>query len=1242
MEEEMRKVNKVFKKEIFFFVLVIFWFSSGILKAEHLEKIAGKDVSVITLENEYIRVDVIPSLGGRIYRLIDKKAKRDYLYKPEKIEVSGGWYNYGGYEEYSEEKFASPGWKEKYKYKVIRGKGCQKIILTANLSNGFLLKREISLKEGAKRIEIISSLRNNTSYTKISNLRIHPIFFLGKDDYLYVLSDKGNLVRESLSYLADSKMKEVDFLPDAQGFWMVVDEKEEKGIANYFDKDKVKKTYVWVEPDSYNLEIFCKPYTLKPGEIFTFHNSYALLNGPDEIKSRYRITNLREESDPSLIACYHFDEGEGIVVRDSSGNNNNGKISGAKWVKGKKGTGLKFGSKKDVVVIPNSKLLNPKKELTIEAWVFWEAPGPEGYIWGHIVRKRNFTKTGGNNSYLLAIYNKNRRVAFAINGCGRKGEPIVVSDVRVKKNGWSYIAGIYDGSKLTVVVDGIPKSKSTDQKEIIPNDKPLYIGGRWSGSYFNGIIDEVKIYNRALSLKEIDEHFGKARKKFLKGLIGYWPMDEGEGKIVYNKANPMLYGKIVNGVWSKGERGSGLEFISDLRSFVIIPSQLELNLTDKLTISAWIWPSDTFGRKAIVSKGNQYRANGYNFCLYNKKLQFCRKPEGSPERYAARWVSSSPLIEPKTWSYVACSYDATSGKVIFYHNGVKSDEALLKPKKIAYFYPKCPVVIGAMGLYPRDYWSFSGFIKQVKIYNRVLTPEEIKEDYEKTKNIANLRLETKQERYEKTLTSKVKAEIFDLDTKKPLNARVYLEDENGIFYFPKESFHYGKNKIYFYAFGNFESKIKPGKFILTVLHGFEYEPKRISFKAEKGKETNLKIGLKRLVNMPSLGWYASDWEIQYWGHAGVTPYTLKMGLKNAVKIFQAEGLNHIHSPAPSNYGGGIKDKKLAPSLKTSDFVADLGGETHTMIDDDILCLNISSYPRINNIYNLPMIEQVEKQGGLAIPSGIGRLGKSFDNVHIKENSRFFPVYVALRKVPVCPDSGSSIVYKYWNLGFKLSISGKTDCYIADPPRSCIPGRSRTYVKADELSVPGICEGYKKGKTIFTNGPLIIFNVEGKDIGETVFLKKGKHKLKINLKAYSVTGLEKIEIIKNGNVIKTISGEGKKRIEKQFNLEIEHTCWLAAKCIGKKNEFFGTLAHTSPVYIQVGKEKMIPKQEDIEYFLLWLSKLRDFTKRWLEANKNNRRFMGQWKKLSSGYYEAIDKAENIYKSLSNNPRDWAIK
>jgi hypothetical protein len=204
-----------------------------------------------------------------------------------------------------------------------------------------------------------------------------------------------------------------------------------------------------------------------------------------------------------LVGYWKFDEGSGTLTTDSSGNGNTGLVQGATWVPGWSGTALYFnGSLSDQVVIADSPSLNPTNAITIAAWIYAED-------WNgnrRIIQKGN--RSGWiDDQYTLCAqsgllqFNLQLNPNTAITNVTGESLPSV--------GAWHHVAATYDGSAMRLYVDGQQSGELEITGQIQTTSDPLGIGNKLGSAYasddFHGVIDEVRLYARALSLSEIQE-----------------------------------------------------------------------------------------------------------------------------------------------------------------------------------------------------------------------------------------------------------------------------------------------------------------------------------------------------------------------------------------------------------------------------------------------------------------------------------------------------------------------------------------------------------------------------------------------------------------------------------------------------------------------------------------------------------------------------------------------------------------
>lgn len=205
-----------------------------------------------------------------------------------------------------------------------------------------------------------------------------------------------------------------------------------------------------------------------------------------------------------LVGSWSLNEGTGTFAADASSFGNHGTlVNGPSWMPGIRGGAVEFGQV-DYIEIPATPSLDVRDAITIEGWVYVTASDPSGY-----------------NSYLLDRQNRysllvedDETISFIIN----YPSLLVRTTQSIALNRWHHIAGTYDQAAgiARIYIDGVQQASAAFSGLISASSQPLRIGcytnsgGACQAAWgFSGRIDDVLLYDRALSAAEIQASFSR-------------------------------------------------------------------------------------------------------------------------------------------------------------------------------------------------------------------------------------------------------------------------------------------------------------------------------------------------------------------------------------------------------------------------------------------------------------------------------------------------------------------------------------------------------------------------------------------------------------------------------------------------------------------------------------------------------------------------------------------------------------
>jgi single-stranded-DNA-specific exonuclease len=462
------------------------------------------------------------------------------------------------------------------------------------------------------------------------------------------------------------------------------------------------------------------------------------------------------------------------------------------------------------------------------------------------------------------------------------------------------------------------------------------------------------------------------------------------------------------------------------------------------------------------------------------------------------------------------------------------------------------------------------------------------------------------------LSADIRFDVRPLATLKvelPVAARIYLTGSDGLAYAPRGSISRitaMSAEYFFHAENSFEIDLPAGETTIEAARGQEYELTRQTIDLKKPE--TVRVDLKRWTNMAAQGWYSADAHI----HANYTAPDHQVIHPKDIRLqTYAEDLNNANLMVANSGGAFIHDAQYFEgrphALSMRNFVMYWNEEMRnsgTYGHMSFFKLKTLVEPLYTGFRNTPFWEDyppnytlaaaAQKQGG-----AVTYVHPGMQPRYESASARELPVDLALGQVDAMDVMSNNdeiacteLYYRLLNCGFRLAISAGTDSFtnVAD---HYTPGGGRVYVHAgNELRYDEWVANYKRGRSFVSNGPIVQVTVDGTESGGEVRLRSA-HKVRIHASCLSYIPVDKCEVVVNGKVAISRDMVGKRSVMIDESVEIPHSSWIAARALGPWHRMvlndIQAYAHTSPVYVLVGEEK-IGSPQDARYWVEWIDKL----------------------------------------------------
>jgi hypothetical protein len=383
-------------------------------------------------------------------------------------------------------------------------------------------------------------------------------------------------------------------------------------------------------------------------------------------------------------------------------------------------------------------------EFTVRAWVRFASPCNVDFYWCDMPIASNIAAPAAQpNEHGWHLLRQNDNHFWfclgggdRVNGCTADAATTVRSLTMPANGVWYDVAGVKSSNRITIYVNGVLEGTTTLGPHSDASTAPLLIGAGHEGFFLNGQVAQVQLYKSALTeplLRALHESSNPALAGA--GLVAYWQFSNGSTADLSGNHND---GEAIGAVpatdrlWVPNDayRFDGAD------DYIMVANSPSLQIgTGDYTIAAWIKTGvSSYGR--IFSKGSWGCTTGYMMRLDGDKVLLENASNGS---CLVRFPGSTTVTDG-SWHFVAGVVDRRAGGAI-YVDGVLDAKQMIDTSAYDLSNDRTPT-IGAIDMvvdrpvgYPDEF--FNGKIDEVRVYNRALSPGEIRALFDASKPLGN-------------------------------------------------------------------------------------------------------------------------------------------------------------------------------------------------------------------------------------------------------------------------------------------------------------------------------------------------------------------------------------------------------------------------------------------------------------------------------------------------------------------------
>jgi len=459
--------------------------------------------------------------------------------------------------------------------------------------------------------------------------------------------------------------------------------------------------------------------------------------------------------------------------------------------------------------------------------------------------------------------------------------------------------------------------------------------------------------------------------------------------------------------------------------------------------------------------------------------------------------------------------------------------------------------------------------------------------------------------------------IIDGATGQLLPVRVYVTGSNGKPYWPRQRgdhsiVHYdiqrGSSETYATVGAHpFDVEVPAGETTVTIERGKEYVPVTQTITVPEGETVSAVIRLQRAFDMAAMGWYSGDLHV-HTPPNDLPSVQLAEDLNVAFPI-TAWATNDKQIPGTKD-PAGVPESGQVVSIDQTHVYWSLNSEYEIFsaegLEGELGAILILGHKKPFTLTAPPIgpvIAEARQQGcildwdkhcwpwsTMLVPvAGIDTMELS--NNHMWRLKPHWGLWG--EKPPAwmnCSNDaagwasyGFQAYYALLNSGFRLRPSAGTANGVHPVPL----GHSRVYVRLPNgFTYDKWVKGLQAGRSFVTNGPMLFFSIEDLQPGQRRRLGDGRTaRLNVSIEARSIRGIDRVEIVRNGKVIRTwkpADQADRHRCRFSLPVEVAGSCWVAARCFEIPMPDNVRFAHSSPIFFNDPDEPLLPAPHETKW------------------------------------------------------------